>query len=483
MAHVAIRRQREEEQRAREQAQAVEKRMRLAANFETRSEKVYEQKDLMRRLDLVRAKHDDALVARRQRLAAMLLREKEEHEAMLNNLTETDEQRRDRLIRKARELRAQQQHHLRVDAQKRHERLFREKIDCLRLAESRLRVMQVANARFEQLALAERRKEEQQREEEFFAQQRVEENRLANERAQKDLEEDYIRKQAVVKALAAQVEGNKMRAEQHQLEVKKENEAFCRAVEEERAAEAQKKMEARIARAALAKEMSEFNEQLRTARRQEYERLQKEDREVLDRMLAELAEQEQEEKRRKHELRANARLHLKEVERQMNQRKEDMENLDKLWEEENNKVWEKREAHWRADEEKRRKLLRNVLIVRRQQVLDKRQQEKEAVERAEVERQEFRNMIAGLADIDAMERAQRFAVAKENQKYLESQVQRRNAEKEEVRMAMKTALTAEQEKEKVHAERIKREIENLERAKPERYKDVPLLPRQRFPPI
>nr|CCC90419.1 conserved hypothetical protein [Trypanosoma congolense IL3000] len=483
MASVYARRQREEQQRACEKARADESRMRLGVNFEIRSEKVCGRRDLMRRLDLMQAKHDDALVARRQRLAALLLREKDEHEAMLNNLAETDEQRRERLIRKARELRAQQQQHLRVDAQKRHDRLFLDKIDSLRLAESRLKIMQIADSRFQQLELAEKRKQEKKREEEFFAQQREEENRLANERAKFDLEEEYKRKQAVSRALDAQVEGNKMRARQKQLEVQQENDAFNRAVEEEKAAEAQRRMEQRVARAALAKEMSEFNEQLRIARRQEYEKLRMEDREMLDRMLEQLAEEQREEQRRKRELQENARNRMKEAREQLNRRKEDLESLDRLWDEENNKQWEKREARWRADEEKRKNLLRNVLIARRQQVLDKRQREKEDAEREQAESEELRAKIAGMCDIDAIERERRSVLAKENQKYLESQMQRRMAEKEAERKASKLALTAEQELEKKHTERIRVEMENLERAKPERYKNVPLLPRQRFPPI
>ncbi|KAH8613709.1 Trichohyalin plectin like domain [Trypanosoma vivax] len=476
---IEARKYREEQQRMYDRARLEHNRMRLAANFEARGEVVGERKELMRHLDLVQAKNDDVLVARRQRLAALLLREKDEHEAMLNNLAETDEQRRERLIRKARELRAEQEEDLRVDAKRRCDRLFRDKIDCLRAAESRLKAMQISDARFSQLELAERRKQEEREEEAFFAQQRAEELRLANERSKKDLEEIYQHRENTRRALAAQVEGNRIRAECARQAQKQEDDEFNRVVEEEKAQEKQKRVEDRIARAALAKEMSEFNTQLRLARRQEYERLQKEDRETLDRLLAQL-EEEREEARLRLERREAARMRMIEMKAELNRRKEDTHALDKMWEEANNKEWEKREARWRADEEARNRLLRNVLIVRRQQVVDKRRQEREDAERAAKEAEEFRRQLENVVDIDAQERARRYVLLKENQKFLEKQMQWREAEKEAERTAMKTALTAQQELEQQYTERIKSEMDNLERAKPLRYKGVPLITKQRY---
>ncbi|ESS63306.1 hypothetical protein TCDM_08909 [Trypanosoma cruzi Dm28c] len=479
LALIEARQRRECEQRLFNKAHAEDCRLRLTANWERRGDTVIQRKDLMRHLDSVQAKHDDALVARRKRLADMLLQERAEHETMMNNLAETEEQRRERLIQKARELRAQQQEDLRVDAQKRHERLFREKIDSLRLAESRLKVMQVADARFKQLALAERRREEDKREEEFFAQQRLEEQRLTNERAQRDLEMVRVGREKTKQALAAQVEGNKMRKAQQQAEKQQEDDEFNRVVNEERAAEAQRRVEARRARAALAKEISAFNEELRQVRRQEYEQLQQEDKEVLDRLLAELAEEERQKRQQKEEHREAARAHLAEIREQLNQRKKDEGDLDRLWDEANSKEWAKREAQWRADEEKRERLMRNVLIIRRQQVLDKRQQEKDASEAAAREREEFLRELANTVDLDAQERARRYKLLREDQKYLIGQMQRRAAEKEAERQAVMNELTDQQALEAKHAERIKMEMENLERAKPERYKNVPLLPKKR----
>ncbi|RNF05603.1 hypothetical protein TraAM80_04431 [Trypanosoma rangeli] len=478
LALIEARQRRKAEQLLFDKAQAEDCRLRLAANWEVRGDAVIEQKDLMRHLDNVQAQHDDALVARRKRLAGMLLQERADHDAMLNKLAETDEQRRERLIKKARELREQHSEDLRADAQRRHDRLFRDKIDSLRLAESRLRVMQVSAARFEQLALAERRREEQKHEDDFFAQQRLEEQRMMNERARRDLEMLHLGRENTKRALAAQVEGNKARKAQAMAEKQREDEEFNRVLEEELAAEAQRRVEARKARAILANEMIAFNEELRQVRQQEYAKLQQEDKEMLDRMLAELAEEERQKQLQKHERWDASRANLEDIRRQLNKRKQEEGELDKLWDEENSKEWAKREARWKADEDRRKRLMHNVLTIRRQQVLDKRKQEEEDAASAAKEREEFLRKLANSVDLDAQERARRYQVLREDQKYLMGQMQRRAAEKEAERQAVANQMTEQQELNAKYAERIKKEMENLERAKPERYKNVPLLPKR-----
>ncbi|KEG05812.1 coiled-coil domain containing 11 [Trypanosoma grayi] len=229
--------------------------------------------------------------------------------------------------------------------------------------------------------------------------------------------------------------------------------------------------------------MSEFNDEVQRVRQQEYDRLQQEDKEMLDRHLAQLAAEEEQERQRKHERRVAAVEHMNEVRKQLEKRNEDKDQLDRLWDEANNKEWEKKEARWRADQQKRDKLLRNVLIIRRQQVLDKRQQERQDTEAAAREHANFLRELEGAVDIDAQERARRYALLRENQKYLEEQMQRRAAEKEASRQAVRNELTKQQDYERQFEERIKKEMENLERAKPDRYKDVPLLPKQRDRPF
>ncbi|CCW72329.1 unnamed protein product, partial [Phytomonas sp. Hart1] len=214
-------------------SQASDLRQKLNVEWELKgNEKIY-QKELFRALDKVEAQHNDTLVERRRRLAELLSGEQARYEEMLGSLTETDGQRRERLICKAKELRALREAERRADIAKRTDRLFRESIDQLREAESRLKVMQVSDARFSQLEEAKRKRENESAEDAFFSQQALEAQRLAIERSQRDLEAVYVSGEKLKRDLAVQVEGNKMRKSQKAEEQRCENAEFKRLVHEE----------------------------------------------------------------------------------------------------------------------------------------------------------------------------------------------------------------------------------------------------------
>ncbi|KAG5504485.1 hypothetical protein JKF63_04937 [Porcisia hertigi] len=445
--------------------------------WETRGNARNEQREVLQYMDVIQAQHNDVLVARRRRLAELLLRENEQHAVMMKGLQETDTQRRERLIRKAQELRARREEAKQADIGARHDRLFRSKIDCLRQAESRLKVMQVTDERYDQMDAAAERRRQEAAEAEMYAQQAAEAQRLAVERLQHDLEHQYNRKQCMLGDLAAQVAGNRLRKEKEKEEACRENEEFYRLLHEEQAEEARKRLQRLEKNRQMAQEMIELNEELQRARKQEYEQLKKEDREALDLIMASLAAEQEEKRAEKKRLMEEQRQQLLEL-KQAAESKADSTNLDKLWEEENEKQWRKREAQWEADQAKRDALLRNILIARRQQILDKRQKDKDDAMLRKLEDEEFLASLSKERDIDAIERERRKALLKETQKYLEGQIQGRLAEKETERIAKRAELTDQQALEKKYEDLIAQEMANLEAAKPMRYRDVPLLPRK-----
>jgi len=456
--------------------QAQRDRHSLSVGWEQKGTSRIQQQNLLRHLDTIQAQHNDTLVERRRRLADLLSGEAAQYATMMGGLSETDAQRRERLIQKAQELRAAREEAKRVDNSARHDRLFREKIDCLRQAESRLKVMQVADERHDQLAAAALRKQQEAEEEVFFTQQSVEAQRLATERAQRDLDLRYKRTERLKGDLAAQVAGNEHRQALERQERQRDAEEFQRLLHEEQTAEAQKRLQRREREVRLAEEMMQLNNELRVARQQEYEALKKEDKAELDAVLSAMAAEEaqqREEKRHRMEL---EQQHRKDLEAQLSQRKEDTHALDKLWEEEAERQWQKREAQWNADQKKRDNLLRSILIARRQQILDKRQRRQDDAMLRKLEDEQFLASLASEKDVDAEERQRRLQLLKETQAYLEMQIQQRYAEKALAAEARRSELTDEQALEKLHADRIARELANLEAAKPERYKSVPLLP-------
>ncbi|KAK7198592.1 tumor suppressor, Mitostatin [Novymonas esmeraldas] len=456
--------------------QAVQERQKRTVEWELRGNERNEQREVLQHMDGIQARHNDVLVARRRRLADLLAREHELHTSMMTSLPETDAQRRERLIRRAQALRATREEAKKVDSGARHDRLFREKIDCLRQAESRLKVMQVADARYEQMDAAAERRRQDAAESDFYAQQAAEAQRLATERVQRDLELRYNRTQRMVGDLAAQVAGNRHRKDMDKEEARRDAEEFYRLLHEEQAQEARKRLQRRERNRLLAQEMIEMNEELKRARQQEYEQLRKEDREALDVILAALAAEQQEQRAEKQRRMAAERQQMLDLQRQMAMRRDDTHALDKLWEEENEKQWRKREAQWDAEQAKRDTLLRNVLIARRQQILDKRQKTESDALLSKLEDAAFLEALSRECDIDAAERERRMALLRETQQYLEWQIQQRLAEKEAVRQERRTELTSALALESQYQDRIAREMANLEAAKPQRYRHVPLLP-------
>lgn len=456
--------------------QAALERQTLAVKWEVKGGERNEQRDVLRNLDVVQAQHNDVLVERRRRLAELLSNENKEYERLMANLSETDEQRRERLLRKAQELRAQREEAKRMLCGARHDRLFREKIDCLRQAESRLKVLQVTDARFDQLDAAEAKRQSEKAEEEYFSQQTAESQRLATERMQNDLELQYQRAQRLKGDLAAQVAGNAYRKGIEKEETLRETEEFYRLLHEEQAAEARKKLERREKNKALAAEMMAMNDALQLARKEEYEALKKEDREALDAILLSIAEEKkamQEEKRRRMEV---EQRQMHDLQEQMAQKKEDTRMLDKLLAVENDKQWAKREAQWNADRQRREHLLRTILIIRRQQVLDKRQRAKDNAVQLKAEHEAFLESLAAERDVDAEERLRRLKMLKEIQQYQEMQIQQKEIDREAARVANRTALTDQQALEKQYEDRIAAEMANLEAARPKRFQHIPLLP-------
>ncbi|KAG5478770.1 hypothetical protein LSCM1_06174 [Leishmania martiniquensis] len=457
--------------------QAAQERQKRTVEWELRGNERHKHQEVLQYMDVIQAQHNDTLVARRRRLAELLTQENELHMSMMTGLPETDTQRRERLIRKAQELRAKREEAKRVDNGARHDRLFRAKIDCLRQAESRLKVMQVADARYDQMAAAEERRRQEAAEAEFYAQQSAEAQRVATEREQRDLEAKYQRTQRMIGDLAAQVAGNRHRKELEKEEARRDTEDFYRLLHEEQAQEARKRLQRLEKNRQLAQEMMEVNEELKRARQQDYERLKKEERDALDAMLATLTAEQQEQRAEKQRCMAEVRQQMLE-QRQKARQKDDEHALDGLWAEENEKQWRKREAQWEADQAKRDALLRSILIARRQQILDKRHKDREDAMLRKLEDRDFLASLSKERDLDSLERQRRRALLKETQQYLEWQIQQRMAEKEEARLAKRTELTDQQALEKQYEERIAREMASLEAAKPARYQDVPLLPKK-----
>ena len=474
LAAIEARQRAEEAQRHMQVTSAENSKMKMMGRWEQNTAKRVEATEYYRTMDKIQARQDDVLVARRERLAAMLLEEKERHDAMIAGLAETDEQRRDRLMQQAREMRAQREIHRRGQSDLKMAQLALEKSAAVRMATSNLKILQVSDARHQQLEELQQRRARQAEEDRFFSEQAMEGQRAQNARARQDLEQRHQLARETQRDLGIQVQGNTIRRGQAAERQKAEDAEFFRLLAEEREAEAAKQEMRRNKRVALANEMREHNEVLKTVREEEYARLKAEDKALLDDIIREMAEVEAKEKEDKARRRAEAVAHMRKVEEQMNEAAENETYIDKLWQEENDRDWAKREAKWLADQERREKLLRAVYETRRQQVRDIRSAEADA---AEAKRAEHDEMVSTIHRM----RAEDMALAKsrrdehvKTQSYLAEQIATRDRARQTAHENWKTELTDDQRYEKLMEKQINDEIDRLNSARPDRYKSVPL---------
>ena len=463
------------------QAAAENGRQKMISEWETKTTKTVESKELLRSIDAVQARHDDVLIQRRQRLADLLLREKQEHDDMLANLGESDEQRRERLMQKARDLRAQREELRKAEATDKLDQLFRERNDTIRQAESKIKVLYTADQRREQLNELSKRKEDDKQEEAFFTQMWLDEQRKQTDRARRDLEDTHTRAQRTQQDLAIQCEANRKRLEESRDRQRAEDADFFRLLREEQAASAAKDTARREHIRNLAAEIKHRNEELLRIKQEEYNRLRQEDKDALDELLRRIADDERLEAEKKKQHRERQTAHMHKVEAQMNAQAESETALDKLWQQENDKEWEKREARWIEEQNIRASLLSHVYETRKNQI---RASFGRIEQEAEQKRAEYERLVAQVEALKAKDEAearQRREDALKNQQHISEQIQRRSELKAVEKSSKKEELASANAFDVQYKQKLDAELLRMEQSKPEQFRGVPLVKsNQRF---
>lgn len=475
LAAIEARQRAEEAQRHMQQTAAENSKMKVAGRWEQSTAKKVEAQEYYRTMDRIQARQDDVLVARRERLAALLLGEKESHDAMIAGLAETDDQRKERLMQHAKELRAQREVHRKGQSDMRMAQMALEQSAAVRQATSNLKILQAAEERHRQLEDAQRRKLTADEEKRFFDEQWLENQKAQNARARDDLERKHQLARQNTAELGVQVRGNEARKAQDRDRQRGEDAEFFKLLKDEQRAEFDKQEARRKHRVALAAEMKERNEELRRIKQDEYLKLRKEDQALLDDILREIAETERKEADDKAARRKAAMDHMRKVEAQMGEQAESESALDKLWQEENDREWAKREQRWLADQDRREALLRSVFEARRAQVTANREADAQAAHAKRSEHEEMVQTIQRMRDEDLKSFTDRRAQQQEVQGYLARQIATRDNERAKARDSWRTELTDTQRYEAQMSKEIEAEIKRLNDARPERYKDVALV--------
>lgn len=446
----------------------------MLGQWEEKTQRRIDQNGLHRAMDEIQARRGDVLVRRRERLALLLLTERTEHEHMVSTLAETDDERRERLMQKARELRQKREELRKEQSAQRRDQLFREESAIVREAQSRLKVLAVAAERARQLDDLQERRRREGAENQFFAEQFLAQQRSQAQRAQSDLELIQRRNEQCQSDLAKQVQQLTQRRNDARAQQAADDEEFRRTHRANVETDTRKENERRQRQKDIAEEVKRHNETQRAERDGEAARLRREDEAELARLLASIAAEEAADRERKAASRADAMHQIKFVEAQMNAVAESETALDKLWQEEADKEWAKREHRWRQEQQRREALLRDVFETRRAQVHALRAQEAAEATRKKEEHETMVRDIRQLTREDRGHADSARAVAKDNQAYLAMQVAERQAERDAAREAKRGDMTDAQAAEFAYKDKIAHELAKLEAAKPEQYRGVKL---------
>jgi hypothetical protein len=477
-SNIAARQSREEHLAKFQTVASEHAKQRLNTNWELATDAKIEQKKLIAEMDATQAKHDDLLVARRKRLAQLLEGEHEMHERMLSQLVVTDEARREKLLQKARDLRAQREEERQAEAERQRDRLFREQAALIRGAESAIKVLHVADQRARQLEMKERLAQQKAEEDRVYAAQLEAQYNRQLQRQQDDMEGIYRRNKSHVASLEQQVTYHEQAKSQERERARREAQEFREKCERELREEREKEQARRRAEREIAAETKEMRKEVQQRRAAEEQQRREDEQRELDAIIAAKKREEEAEIARRRAARDAAVSHMREVEDQMNQMAESETALDRRWMEEGEREWNRRESVWRREQDRRDRMMADVFESRRSQVIANRRREEEELARKHRDHEDMERLIETNRVDDTDTRRRRLDIAQQTRQAQRDQWERRQAEKDRLRDEKRTALTAAQEEEELYRAKITSELAKLDAAKPEKFQQVSLFKRK-----
>lgn len=413
-----------------------------------------ETTNLHRTVSRIKNQQESQLHSRRQRLAELYNREMEEwKQACLANM-ETPEDRKQKMIQRALELKERRERDRMAIVEEKLLQQYRESCDDLRVEDSRKLTKLVVRDRESQLEERKRIEEEEKLIEVRMA-QLWEEDRLKKEERERRDREMAIKRDAEVKAiLDLQVDlFKKRRTEEEQYKKQEDHELLAeweRLKQVEQALEEQRRQN-EIQRAM---DVKRFNQErveqnrLMSAREREY------DARLLELAMAQEAEakrceRELQEKHKQAQLEFQAML-----KKQMEVEAEDLSFLDKIRHEMEQQVWSKRDAQHAAEEAARQELLRQVIESREKQLEMKCQRKQQVKQEELVYMEQVKHDTEEALQKELREQEERRNELKRNQSELLKLQEARRIAEEQKKQAEYLELKRMQLVEKKHKERV-----------------------------
>jgi len=437
-----------------ESSLAKEKRSRDIANFEVVTTKKIEKRTKQERFERLRRDNEVALLSRRQQLAALYNDEITQWKQEMFEMTETQEDRKSRIMERAYELRDARESARQKIVEHAYNEQWRDSCDDARTLDSKTLDIYMNKERLRQI------EEKKQRNEDLSANENLwlkDWNRQLEEMNARDQAKDDYRKMKqdeMVSGLKDQIRFNSSRKRAEFNTTRADDNAEIAMIRQqladERALQSERQEKARQA----GKEVLRFNAEARAVAAEESKKGAVEDAILLDYALKKERGQIAAEEAKRQGAKQAAAIYRKYLEEQMIREAEDNAGLDEIRKQEEMKVWKARDDALEARRVARENLMKLVDDGRQEQIAYKhREVEMERVEGEKFAQSFVEDAKIGMArEREAIEK--RRAIAEANNEVLLRQIssreRRADAEKQETYLQDKQM----QYMEKLHKQKL-----------------------------
>ncbi|KAF1320494.1 Coiled-coil domain-containing protein 11, partial [Globisporangium splendens] len=413
---------------------------------------------VQRTLHHLKDHHESQLHSRRLRLAELYNSEMEawKEECLAN--VETPEDRKQKMIQMALELKARRERERRVVVEEKRLQQYRESCDDCRVEDSRKVQTYVLQDRDKQLDERKRLQEDEACASRVFEARMAqlwEEDRLKKEEHDRMDREMAIKRNEEVKAiLDLQVDLYRKSKNEEEAHKKAEDRALLDEWHRLRQVEEELELQNKQNEINRAMDVEKFNQERVEASRYAVERERQYDIRLLELALAQESEAQRREREQQEKFKQEQLEHQRMLRKQMDAEAEDLTYLDRIRKDMEDQVWAKRDAQHNAEEAARQELLRQVLISRANQTELKQKNQLQKKQEDPAYMEQIKRETEEALQKELREQEERRAELKRNQSDLVKQLEERRIADEQKRQAEYLEFKRMQLAEKQHKERV-----------------------------
>ncbi|KAK3098560.1 hypothetical protein FSP39_020643 [Pinctada imbricata] len=395
----------------------------LKNEWERSTDRKIKLNTVKRRVDGLMQVNQFTLEERRQRLREMLQAEEAAYLYEMESIEETTLERQAKMRDRARYLKDKREDERLKFVQEKYDQQFRNQCEELRSTLSKRQQDEVCVERLEQLRIKEEMQREKKQEDAMYAHLWEQDMLAKAAREEKDAAAAHERNQEVLGVLRKQMAALEEQKEEAR-RLKEEEAQLLREQNALRRLEEQRAYEEKLRNQQETRDMLDLSLKIKMKKKAKAEQEQLAfDLKILEQLLEESRNEAMEQLQRKRELREEDKRYRAYLKQLMEEERVKERDLERLVNEEVEKMWQKRLHQWQLERQARKKLLEDVLVVRAQQIRDRLQRNEVRQREAEKERIE---LIDTIERNRALEEQQAYKMWEKNATYqrdLEGQIE------------------------------------------------------------